>query len=84
MMTLKQFLLFIGVPELNFIKLKGRAFCGTPIGVVYKSEKFKEDGKRFIMVHRGGIDDKGVDRSYLEGTLWLVNSAAQIDGTYTE
>ena len=84
MMTLKQFLLFIGVSELVFIKLKGRAFVGTPVGTVYKAAKFDEKGKKFITVHRGGKDDKGNDYSHLEGTLWLVNSAAQIDGTYTE
>ena len=84
MMTLKQFLMFINIAELNFIKLNGRAFCGTPVGTVYKAKEFKEDGKRFITVHRGGKDKAGNDYSHLEGTLWLVNSAAQAAGTYSE
>jgi hypothetical protein len=84
MMTLKQFLQFINVMDLTFIKLNGRAFCGTPIGTVYKAKDFDEKGKRFISVHRGGTDKAGNDYSHLEGSLWLVNSAAQIDGTYSE
>ncbi len=84
MMTLKQFLAFIGVMELTFIKLNGRAFCGTPVGTIFKAKDFDEKGKRFVTVHRGGKDKAGNDYSHLEGTLWLVNSAAQVDGTYSE
>lgn len=84
MMTLKQFLQFIEVTELTFIKLNGRAFCGSPVGVIFKAKKFDENGQKFISVHRGGVDKNGVDYSHLEGTLWLVNSAAQVDGTYSE
>ena len=71
LMALKQFLAFLGINELNFVKGKGRQFTGTPVGTVFMSSKFDKTKPAFITV--AGADLKTKDGVSLEGTLWLCN-----------
>ena len=76
MMTLQQFLKFLGINELQFMKGKGRQFCGTTVGTVFKAEKCDITKQTYITVGGPGLKTKSGDS--LEGTLWLVNSAVQL------
>ena len=76
MMTLQQFLKFLGINELQFMKGKGRQFCGTTVGTVFRAEKCDTSKQTYITVAGPGLKTKSGDS--LEGTLWLVNSAVQL------
>lgn len=76
MMSLKQFLAFLNIEELQFLKGQGRRYCGTPVGTVFMPDK--ADTKKPLYITVAGPNLKSKTGESLEGTLWCVNSAVQL------
>ena len=73
-MKLEKFTQLLG-EELEFFKGNGRAFAPTSIGTLYVSNNYNSSKPGWVMEHSGGVDKNGVDRSYLQGSLWLCNTS---------
>ncbi|TCZ73284.1 hypothetical protein [Flaviaesturariibacter aridisoli] len=76
MMAVDQFLEFLGINELQFLKGKGREYVGTPVGTVFVAREFDKSKPAYIAVAGPNlISERGES---LAGTLWLVNSSVQL------
>ena len=75
LIPLKRFMEVAELDTLQFKKGKGRQFCSTPIGVLFRAEKFDmANPQKFVVVAGADVMTSGANPVSLEGTLWLVNA----------